>query len=248
MSKIVYKGKEINLEDYIILMLDRGYSDIIEEVTLPDSTTKGKWKNYIKSENILINKDKIEEYKEIINNHKDKVQDYKDYVDAIEPVEILKNNKIKKSKKQNKVKRNVQEYQQNMPENLSGEIDFTDFQDFDQLNALLDMQNNIPFQPQIQREGIPEEERMRIRQSIAKQLTDGTYFETSGETSASDNFIEARRKRSASGKNRMNFTGSNNIEELKQEKIENQYKDKSEEEVIRIKRNKNQVLNQMFSK
>ena len=80
MSKIVYKGKEINLEDYIILMLDRGYSDIIEEVTLPDSTTKGKWKNYIKSENILINKDKIEEYKEIINNHKDKVQDYKDYV------------------------------------------------------------------------------------------------------------------------------------------------------------------------
>ena len=128
------------------------------------------------------------------------------------------------------------------------EIKFSDFQDFDQLNALLDMQNNIPFQPQIQREGIPEEERMKIRQSIAKQLTDGTYFETSGETSASDNFIEARRKRSASGKNRMNFARSNNIEELKQEKIENQYKDKSEEEVIRIKRNKNQVLNQMFSK
>lgn len=240
MNKIVYKGKEIDLEDYIILMLDKGYSDIIEEVTLPDSTIKGKWRNYIKSENVLIDKNKIEEYKEIINNHKDKVQDYKDYVNAIDPVKILSNNKIKKSKKINKKvnKKNI------VQEELPDQIDFSNFNDFDQLNELLELQNNS-FNNSQEEVGITEDERMEIRKSIAKQLTEGTYFNTSD--GPVNNAIDGRRKQLKSGKNRLEMIGSNNsIEELRKEKEEEQYKDKSDQEVIRIKRNKSQVLDQMF--
>lgn len=238
MSKTIYKGKEIDLEEYIILMLDKGYSDIIEEIELPDGTIKGKWKNFITSENILISKNNIDSYKEIIESNKDKVKDYKDYIDAIEPPKVLSNNKIKKSKKSVKKKRKIiQEEQQ--------EIDFNNLEQLDELNALLEMQNNIPYEQQ-QSEGITEEERNEIRCSIAKQLTEGTYFQ-SQENDVPNNAFEARKQRSKSGKNRMNFE-YNAIEDLEKEKVENQYKGKTEQEVIRIKRNKNQVLNQMFQK
>ena len=135
MLKIKYRGKEIELNEYIILMLDKGYSDIIEEIELPDGTIKGKWKNFITSENILISKDNIDNYKKIIEDNKDKIKDYKDYIDAIEPPKILSNNKIKKSKKSVKKKKEiVQEEQQ--------EIDFSNLDQLDELNALLEIQNN----------------------------------------------------------------------------------------------------------
>lgn len=238
MLKIKYRGKEIELNEYIVLMLDKGYSDIIEEIELPDGTIKGKWKNFITSENILISKDNIDSYKEIIESNKDKVKDYKDYIDAIEPPKVLSNNKVKKSKKSVKKKKEiVQEEQQ--------EIDFSNLEQLDELNALLKMQNNISYEQQ-QSEEVSEEERNEIRRSIAKQLTEGTYFQ-SQENNTPDNAFEARKQRSKSGKNRMNFE-YNAIEDLEKEKIENQYNGKTEEEVIRIKRNKNQVLNQMFQK
>lgn len=238
MLKIKYRGKEIELNDYIILMLDKGYSDIIEEIELPDGTIKGKWKNFITSENILISKNNIDNYKEIIESNKNKVKDYKDYIDAIEPPKVLSNNKIKKSKKPVKKKKEIiQEEQQ--------EIDFGNLEQLDELNALLEMQNNIPYEQQ-QSEGITEEERNEIRRSIAKQLTEGTYFQ-SQKNDIPDNAFEARKQRSKSGKNRMNFE-YNAIEDLEKEKMKNQYNGKTEQEVIRIKRNKNQVLNQMFQK
>lgn len=240
MLKIKYRGKEIELNEYIVLMLDKGYSDIIEEIELPDGTIKGKWKNFITSENILISKDNIDSYKEIIKSNKDKVKDYKDYIDAIEPPKVLSNNKIKKSKKSIKKKKEIiQEETQ--------EIDFGNLEQLDELNALLEMQNNeIPSYNNQPLEGISEEERNNIRRSIAKQLTEGTYFQ-SQENNTPDNAFEARKQRSKSGKNRMNFE-YNAIEDLEKEKIENQYNGKTEEEVIRIKRNKNQVLDQMFQK